>query len=129
LAPSREAYTAGLAAVDALARRTKNATFARLAPQEQDDILQEMESGHAAGFTPNSSKFFELVRTHTLEGTFCDPHYGGNAGFIGWDLIGYPGIRIVVTADHQRLGKSPRPLHRSAYDFERFVKEVIRRGR
>ena len=129
LAPSREAYTAGLAAVDALARRTKNATFARLAPQEQDDILQEMESGHAAGFTPNSSKFFELVRTHTLEGTFCDPHYGGNAGFIGWDLIGYPGIRIAVTADHQRLGQSPRSLHRSAYDFERFVKEVLRRGR
>jgi len=129
LAPSRETYAAGLAAVDALARRTKNATFVRLASQEQDEILREMENGNAAGFAPNSSTFFELVRTHTIQGTFCDPHYGGNASFVGWDLIGYPGVRIVVTADHQRLGESPRPLHRSAYDFERFVKEVMRRGR
>ena len=129
LAPSREAYATGLAAVDALAGRTKNATFARLAPQEQDDILREMEGGIAAGFAPNASTFFELVRTHTLQGTFCDPHHGGNASFVGWDLIGYPGVRIVVTADQQLLGESPRPLHRSAYDFERFVKEVIRRGR
>ncbi len=129
LAPSRETYAAGLAAVDALARRTKNATFVRLASQEQDEILREMESGNAAGFAPNSSTFFELVRTHTIQGTFCDPHYGGNASFVGWDLIGYPGVRIVVTADHQRLGESPRPLHRSAYDFERFVKDVMRRGR
>ena len=28
---------------------------------------------------------------HTLQGTFGDPYYGGNANFVGWDLIGYPG--------------------------------------
>ena len=32
-----------------------------------------------------------MVRTHTLQGTFGDPYYGGNANFVGWDLIGYPG--------------------------------------
>jgi len=120
LASSREAYAAGLAALNTYAQRAKGAVFAELEPHDQDALLRDME---------DSSAFFDLVRTHTIEGTFCDPHYGGNANFVGWDLIGYPGIRIVVTADQQRLGVSPRPAHRSAYDFERFVKEVIRRGR
>jgi gluconate 2-dehydrogenase gamma chain len=35
--------------------------------------------------------FFQLLRTHTIEGMFCDPLHGGNAGLIGWQLIGYPG--------------------------------------
>ena len=45
-----------------------------------------------------------MVRTHTLQGTFGDPYYGGNANFVGWDLIGYPGIRLNVTSEDQRLG-------------------------
>ena len=28
---------------------------------------------------------------HTIEGMFSDPMHGGNAGLIGWQLIGYPG--------------------------------------
>ena len=129
LASSRNAYASGLAAVDAYAGSSKGAPFARLEPQDQDSILSEMETGTAGGFTPDSSTFFELVRTHAIEGTFCDPFYGGNANFIGWDLIGYPGVRIVVTAEQQRLDVAPRPVHRSAYDFERFVKEVRSRDR
>jgi gluconate 2-dehydrogenase gamma chain len=35
--------------------------------------------------------FFRLLRTHTIEGMFSDPLHGGNAGLIGWQLIGYPG--------------------------------------
>ena len=44
---------------------------------------------------------------HTLEGTFGDPHYGGNQDFIGWDLIGYPGLRLAVTAEQQRMDAAP----------------------
>ncbi len=32
-----------------------------------------------------------MLRTHTIEGMFCDPLHGGNAGLIGWQLVGYPG--------------------------------------
>ena len=42
-----------------------------------------------------------------MQGTFGDPYYGGNANFVGWDLIGYPGVRLAVTADEQRLDASP----------------------
>ena len=79
-----------------------------------------MEEGVATGFEPSSRSFFNLVRTHTIQGTFCDPHYGGNADFVGWALIGYPGLRLVVTEDEQRL-ETPRARHRSAYGFGRFT--------
>ena len=68
----------------------------------------DVESGSATGFTGSSAAFFNMVRTHTLQGTFGDPYYGGNANFVGWDLIGYPGLRLNVTTEDQRLGASSR---------------------
>jgi len=62
------------------------------------------------------------VRTHTIQGTFSDPYYGGNANFVGWDLIGYPGVRLAVTANEQRLDLKPIPTHKSAYDYAMFSK-------
>ena len=129
LASSREAYTAGLASVDAYSEASRGAPFAQLPADAQDAVLRDLEENAATGFTHGSSAFFNLVRTHTIQGTFCDPHYGGNANFVGWDLIGYPGVRVVVTASQQRMDVAMRPTHRSAYDFERFAQEVISRGR
>jgi gluconate 2-dehydrogenase gamma chain len=123
LTSSREAYRAGLAAVDAYARASKGAPFAQLSSQSQDVVLGDMEKGAATGFTPNSAVFFNLVLAHTIQGTFGDPFYGGNADFVGWDLIGYPGVRLVVTADQQRLEAAPAPTHMSAYDYTMFTKK------
>jgi len=63
------------------------------------------------GLTPNSSTFFNLLRAHAIQGTFCDPYYGGNANFVGWDLIRYPGVRISVAAQEQRMGVALKPNH------------------
>ena len=122
LAGSRQAYTAGLAAVNAYAQSTKGASFTKLAARDQDAVLTDMEKNVATGFTPNSTAFFGLLRTHTIQGTFCDPYYGGNANFVGWDLIGYPGIRMAVSADDQRMSVAPKPVRRSAYDDSMFAK-------
>ena len=111
LAPSREAYSVGLAAIDAAARARGAKPFVDLAPAEQDAVLRSLED------TP----FFALVRTHTLQGTFCDPAYGGNANFVGWDLIGYPGVRLNVTPADQRMGSPIAPVRRSAYDYAMFA--------
>jgi gluconate 2-dehydrogenase gamma chain len=123
LSSSRRAYAVGLSAVDAYAQSAKGAPFAKLAAQDQDAVLSDMEKNVAKGFAPNSSAFFNLVRTHTLQGMFGDPYYGGNANFVGWDLIGYPGLRMVVTEDDQRMSVKPTPNRRSAYDFEMFAKK------
>ena len=82
----------------------------------------EYETGAATGFVGSSGAFFNMVRTHTLQGTFGDPYYGGNANFVGWDLIGYPGIRTSVTAADQRMNPPPVRIHKSAYDYDMFTK-------
>ncbi len=110
LAPSRDAYTAGLAAIDEAAAKQGGRRFVELAAGDQDAVLTTIQQ------TP----FFALVRTHTIQGTFCDPAYGGNANFAGWDLIGYPGVRLAVTVEDQRMASPPKPVRRSAYDYAMF---------
>ena len=123
LASSRTLYAAGLAAVEQAAQSSRGKAFKDLLPDEQDDILSRFDSGTVQGFA-DAAAFFAVVRAHTLQGTFCDPYYGGNAGFVGWDLIGYPGVRTLVTPDEQRLGADVPFNHKSAYDYEMFTKAV-----
>lgn len=114
-AGSRKAYAAGLAAVDAYAQSSKGALFAALSPADQDAVLTAMQKNAATGFTPNSAAFLNLLMAHTIQGTFCDPAYGGNANFVGWDMIAYPGIRMAVAPEEQRMSVKPKPQRQSAY--------------
>jgi gluconate 2-dehydrogenase gamma chain len=120
LRASRDAYAAGLAAIDVYAQAKKGAPFIKLAPGDQDALLTDMETNVATGFMPNAAAFFNLVRTHTIQGTFCDPYYGGNANFVGWDLIGYPGLRLSVGPDEQRMS-APKAVRKSAYQEAMFA--------
>jgi gluconate 2-dehydrogenase gamma chain len=124
LASSRQAYTAGLAALDRYSRSSRGKAFTELSATDQDSVLIDVETGAATGFTGSSAAFFSLVLNHTHQGTFGDPYYGGNANFIGWDLVGYPGVRTMVTAaDQQLLEHNELPAnHKSAYDFDGFNK-------
>ena len=71
----REIYKAGIPTL---------AGFTELSPENQDEKLRSIER----------TTFFQMLRTHTIEGMFCDPLHGGNAGLIGWQLIGFPGPRM-----------------------------------
>ena len=122
LSSSRQAYSAGLAAFDAYCKSSRRAPFLELSTRDQDSVLIDVETGAATGFTGSSAGFFAMVRTHTLQGTFGDPFYGGNANFVGWDMIGYPGVRTNVSAEEQRLGVKLTPNHQSAYDNPMFNK-------
>ncbi|MBV9340080.1 MAG: gluconate 2-dehydrogenase subunit 3 family protein [Acidobacteria bacterium] len=106
----KSAYSAGLAALDSRAIERRGKLFAALDVNEQDRILSEFELNTRVGEYQDSAAFFELVRRHTLEGMFGDPLYGGNANFAGWDLIGYPGLRMYVTPELQRMDVA---IHRS----------------
>jgi gluconate 2-dehydrogenase gamma chain len=124
LATSRAAYTAGLAALDAHAHDAAGRSFAELGPERQDALLHDLEQNVAKGFSPSASAFFELVLGHTLEGTFSDPYYGGNRDFIGWELIGYPGLRLAVVADEQKMDAKNPLVRVSAYDLPMFEKNA-----
>jgi gluconate 2-dehydrogenase gamma chain len=123
LAASRQAYTTGLAALDRYAESSRGKRFTDLPPNDQDAVLVEVESGSAAGFA-GSGQFFALVLGHTHQGMFGDPFYGGNRDFAGWDLLNYPGVRMMVTASDQKNleGKQLKPNHKSAYDYDVFTK-------
>lgn len=118
LAASRETYRAGLLSLDARAQRMKLIPFHRLNEADQDAVLMALEKDDPA--------FFNLVRGHTLQGMFGDPYYGGNAGFVGWDLIGYPGIRLGVTEPQQAMDPHLTKVRMSAYDFAMFDRSGAR---
>jgi gluconate 2-dehydrogenase gamma chain len=124
LASSRQAYASGLAALDKYARSSRRDAFARLSSTDQDSVLIDVETGAATGFAGSSAVFFNMVLNHTHQGTFGDPYYGGNANFVGWDLLGYPGVRTMVSAADQKQLEAGalKPNHKSAYDYDAFTK-------
>ena len=112
LASSREAYRSGLSGLNGRAQAMKGQAFASLPEADQDQVLMALEKDNPA--------FFSLVRDHTLQGTFGDPYYGGNAGFVGWDMIRYPGIRLGVGQAQQAMDPHLSKVRMSAYDFPMF---------
>ena len=96
-------YRRGLAQLEAYCRRTHNQPFVALDGARQDQVIASLENGAATGFTfPDPQEFFNTLRTHTMEGMFADPLYGGNKDFAGWRLVGFPGAQPVFTpADMQ----------------------------
>ena len=114
LASEKTAFIAGLEATDAFSRRTEDRVFFELSPDKQDQVLAAMENGNATGFS-DARGFFARVRRLTLEGMFCDPSYGGNRNFAGWDLIRYPGPRMAASPNDQEMGVAIKPLRTSAY--------------
>lgn len=74
--------------------------FTALSAEEKDKKLKSIERTH----------FFQLLRAHTIEGMFCDPMHGGNAGLIGWQLIGYPGPQMSYRNEvDKHFGQPYRP--------------------
>lgn len=120
LAPLRTAYSDGLAAVDAYAQSRFGDRLADLGPTQQDAVLTAMEQNVATGFAGGSRAFFELVREHCLQGMFGDPVHGGNEDFAGWDLIGFPGVKLSFGAAEQQMDVTVVPAHKSTADFPLF---------
>lgn len=90
----RDIYRQGLARI---------AGMARLQPAAQDQLLRTLED----------TLFFNLLRTHTIEGMFCDPMHGGNIDMIGWQWIGFPGPRMSYRDEIEQyhgLPFRPKPL-------------------
>ncbi len=109
-ATPREVYRAGIKNLNGLDR---------LPPEQQDKALEGIQGTH----------FFALLRAHTIEGMFCDPIHGGNAGMIGWQMIGYPGPRMSNAADLERhFGQAFRPKPVSLEEIIRFFGQPVRPG-
>ncbi len=103
----KDAWVAGLAALDAIAMESQGSSFAELSAEKRDAVLMVLPQ--------NLQAFFNQARTYTLQGTFGDPHYGGNIDGKGWDIIRYPGPRPATSPDMQRMDKEAEPYRKSAW--------------
>ena len=121
-----DAYRSGLAALDTYSRYTRGGPFIDLSTIDQDSVLIDVQIGAATGagvgFVGGSGSFFNMVKSHTWQGLFGDPQYGGNVNFAGWDLLDYPGVRLAVSPEDQRRLEADQlaPVRRSAYDYPLF---------
>ncbi|MDX2377264.1 gluconate 2-dehydrogenase subunit 3 family protein [Microbacterium sp. LRZ72] len=70
---------------------------------------QLAEAAETAFGDLSPGEFFSTVRTDTIEGMFSDPAYGGNEGYAGWLMIGYPGAQRAYTPAQMLLGVRRRP--------------------
>jgi gluconate 2-dehydrogenase gamma chain len=78
--------------------------FDELPPGSQDARLEQIEK----------TRFFQLLRQHTIEGMFCDPMHGGNAGLIGWQMLGFPGPYMSWSEEiGKHAGEAFRPKPKS----------------
>jgi gluconate 2-dehydrogenase gamma chain len=78
----RDSYRKGIAALDKASSGRFGKPFADLAVERQTEILAEEET--------NGSEFFDLVRTHAMQGFYGDPRHGGNRGEVSWKMLGLP---------------------------------------
>jgi gluconate 2-dehydrogenase gamma chain len=93
-ADQQDFYRRGLAALGEYCLKSYGKPFAQLGAMQQDEIILALEQSRASNFSwPSAQAFFNAVRTHTMEGMFADPVYGGNKDFAGWRLVGFPGAQ------------------------------------
>ena len=93
-------YRRGLAQLDEHCSKTYGKPFHSITTAQQDECIAALEHGKAPEFVwPTAPAFFNTVRTHTMEGMFSDPIYGGNKDFVGWRLVGFPGAQPQFTPE------------------------------
>lgn len=99
-------YRVAIRDVDAYCRRIFGGrAFAQLDAAARDKVLHGLEGGAIELEGAPAKTFFELLWQNTQEGFLSDPVYGGNRGFAGWKLIGFPGPRYNYVAEIERYGE------------------------
>lgn len=100
-------WQAGIAALDATARRRHAKPFAALAAEAQDAILADAQrgTGEAADWGEvNPREFFDRLRAWTMMGFYGDPRHGGNRNRVAWRMVGAPDPPV-----RGRLHETPPP--------------------
>ncbi|RKN70128.1 gluconate 2-dehydrogenase subunit 3 family protein [Paenibacillus ginsengarvi] len=113
--PRHAVFTMGLQAIQDESQKKHQKGFAELTDEEKDTILTSLQKGEiqvVTGVTGQS--FFNLLRSMTIEGAYCDPVYGGNKNMMGWKMRQYPGNQMSYTDIMEKdefIVMEPRSLH------------------
>ncbi|MCC6313089.1 MAG: gluconate 2-dehydrogenase subunit 3 family protein [Thermomicrobiales bacterium] len=138
-------FRLGVEAMDVYAKQKFGSGFASLKPEQQDEILTDMEQGVPDGFgtsarhtvpfeTPPSGAesatwagvgakdFFALLLEYTMAGFFADPVHGGNRDMVGWKLIGFPGAHMGYRDEILDYGK---PFNGPFISLAQYQEQVV----
>lgn len=82
--------------------------FQDLPPDKQIDIMKMMERNKIdPGIWDKPSGFFQLIRSHTMQGFYGSPIHGGNKDYMSFDMLG---LEYPLNIGQNRYKK---PLHNS----------------
>jgi gluconate 2-dehydrogenase gamma chain len=76
----QKSYLGGLKQVHELSRSRFGVELAQTSVLQQFEIVSTIES--------NNRPFFDLVRTHTMQGYYGTPRHGGNRDAVSWRMLG-----------------------------------------
>lgn len=90
-------YRTGLAGITDSCVKTYQRRFEVLPWDQQMSFLKDMESGRLDGDAWKdgfSKRFFELLRSHSLQAYYGSPRHGGNKNYVSYKMVGldYPPI-------------------------------------
>ncbi len=142
----RHRYRLGVLGMENYAKKLFGKGFADISPDQQDQILTDMENGTATGFDGTSvqsvsirtagagtevieqvgpsgfsmaaTAFFTMFREHVIAGFFSDPVHGGNRDMVGWKFIGFPGVQMSYASQISQYGKPFAGQYRSLKDYQ-----------
>lgn len=99
-------YRTAIADIDSHSRASYHGqAFAALDAATRDALLHALEDGKVELAHVPAKPFFDMLLQNTVEGFLSDPMYGGNRGFAGWKLIGFPGPRYNYVDEIEQHGK------------------------
>ncbi len=78
--PHQQAYRDGLALADQMSRTRFGTEIAKASSSQQYEVAVAMEK--------QAPEFFNLVRSHTLQGYYGSPRHGGNRDAVSWRMLG-----------------------------------------
>ena len=76
----QDAYRDGLEQADAISRKRFGSELAALTSPQQLEVVSALEQ--------EARTFFDLVRSHTLQGYYGSPRHGGNRDAVSWRMLG-----------------------------------------
>ncbi|MEW5979719.1 MAG: gluconate 2-dehydrogenase subunit 3 family protein [Acidobacteriota bacterium] len=85
-------YRSGLQATEESSQNLYSKPFTEIEFSQQTQLLERMEAGKLPRTTWGAlppEEFFAMIRSHTMQGYYSHPKWGGNRNKAAWEMIGY----------------------------------------
>src|SRR5699024_7973906 len=92
----------GIAALEKEAMKRYDKGCAEIEDKQRDKILTDVQKDKVKMKGVEESFFFDMLRSSTLAGTYCDSIYAGNENMDGWKIKDFPGHKMSYIQDIEK---------------------------